>query len=178
MKNQFFAAVASIALLLSGCTIHRFGEARIQNNSDLAGITADAFTLPAVPLGQAGTHTLHVRDLPFAIYPTHLMIALTPAEAALKEHFPWDDAKVRVDFRATNGQVFFSEEIALREARRGLSPGAAHQLELQFRPAPERPWRAPEDMPSYTSYDVVVDVLQPSANKNHRARLYANVYVR
>src|ERR1043165_9698490 len=98
MTNKLLASVAFMSLLLAGCTTYHFGDARIRNNSDIAGITADEFSLPSVPLGQAGTHTLHVRDLPFPIYPTHLVVAITPAEAALKEHFPWNDAKLRIEF--------------------------------------------------------------------------------
>ena len=169
---------AALVLLCAGCTTHRFGDARIQNNRDLVGISADRFYLKPVPIDAAGMHTLRVRNLPLAMYPTHLMLRLTPAEAEMKSETPWEDARVLIEFRTTNGQMFFSKEIVLREAQRGLSPGTAHQLELQFRPAERRAWRAPENMPHYTDYDVIVTVIGPSRNQNHRIELYADTYVR
>lgn len=168
----------AMALLSAGCTIHHFGDARIQNNRDIAGIKPDRFYLKSLPIDRAEEHTLHVRDLPFAIYPTHLVVPITPNEAEMKEGFPWEEAKLRIQLRAPDGDVFFSKEVALRDAQRGLSPGTAHQIELQFRPGELRSWRAPEKGPNHTSYDLVVTVLQPSQNKNHRVEFYATTYVR
>jgi hypothetical protein len=170
--------LTAAAFLLAGCTIHRFGDARIQNNRDFAGITPDRFYLKSVPLDRVAAHTLHVRDVPFAMYPTHVVIGIMPNEAEIKENPPWQDAELRIEFRTPEGKTFFSKDITLRDAQRGIAPGTAHQIELQFRPAELRAWRAPEDMPNYTSYDVVVNVLQPSRNKDHHARFYANIYVR
>ena len=169
---------ASLALLCAGCTTHRFGDARIQNNRDFMGIAVDRFYLKAVPIDRAEAHTLHVRNLPLAVYPTHLVLPITPTEAEMKQDFPWENASLRIEFRAPNGQTFFSKEIALRDAQRGLSPGTSHQLELQFRPVERRAWRAAENMPHYPDYDVVVTVLEPSKNKNHHVELSADTYVR
>jgi hypothetical protein len=176
MKNILM--LAFVALLNSSCTTHRFGDARIQNNRDLAGVISDRFYLKPVPIDRAATHTLQVRNLPLAMYPTHLLLRLTPTEAEMKRNVPWENARLSIEFRAMDGRAFFSKEIALSEGQRGLSPGTSHQLELQFRPAERRAWRAPENMARYTDYNVVVTVTEPSRNKNHRIELYADTYVR
>lgn len=170
--------VTTAALLCAGCTTHRFGDARIRNNRDFAGVVADRFSLKPLPIDRAAAHTLRIRNLPLAMYSTHLVLRLTPYEAEMKEDVPWEDARLLIEFRVPDGQPFFSKEVALRDAQRGLSPGTSHQLELQFRPAERHAWRAPENMPHYTDYDVVVTVLEPSKNKNHRVELYAGTYVR
>lgn len=176
MKN--ILKFTALALLCAGCTTHRFGDARIQNNRDFAGISADRFYLKPIPVDRIGTNFLHVRNLPLAMYPTHLLLRLTPNEAEMREDVPWENTRLLIEFRTPDGQPFFSKEVALRDAQRGLAPGTSHQVELQFRPAERRAWRAPENMPHYTDYDVIVTVLEPSKNKNHRVELYAGTYVR
>lgn len=168
----------SAALFCAGCTTHQFGDARIQNNRDVAGVVSDRFYLKTVPLDRAGAHTLRVRNLPLPMYPTHLVLWLTPTEAEMKENVPWENTRLLIEFRAPNGETFFSKEVAMRNAQRGVSPGTAHQLTLQFRPGERHAWRAPENMPHYTDYDVIVTVVEPSKNKNHRIELYAGTYVR
>jgi hypothetical protein len=163
---------------LCGCVVHHYGDARLRQNSDFASITPDRFSLKPVPLDRAATLTLHVRDLPFPIYPTHLSIPITPAEAELKERLPWQSARMRIALRATNGEVFFEKEVSLAEAEQGRTPGTYHQLQLQFRPPDRRSWRGPENMPHYTSYDAIVTVIEPSKSRNHSATLYADTYVK
>ena len=170
-------SLALVAALLAGCLVHHYGDARLRENSDALGITADRLSLEPVPLERAGTHTLHVRNLPFPIYPTHLRIPLTPAEAELKDDFPWQKTRLRIEFRTTDGQSFFSKEVLLDAAERGRSPGTYHEVNVQFRQPDRRSWRAPENMPPYTDYDVIVTVLQPSRHPN-RATLYADTYVK
>ena len=168
---------AVLATLLAGCLTHHYGDARLRENSDALTITQDRFFLKPVPLDRITTHTLHVRGIPFAIYPTHLLVPLTPAEAELKSGFPWEDVRLRIEFRTTDGQSFFSKEVSFATAERGRSPGTYHQLDVQFRQPERRSWRPPEDLPHYTDYDIVVTVLQPSRNKNS-ATLYAETYVK
>ena len=173
------SALITLALLCGGgCTTHRFQDARIKNNRDVAGVVGDRFYLKPIPIGRTETHTLNVRHLPLAIYPTHIVLRLTPTEAGMKQDAPWENTRLSIEFRAMDGQTFFTKEVALRDAQRGLSPGTSHQLALQFRPAERRAWRAPENMPHYTNYDVIVTVLEPSNNKDHRIELYADTYVR
>jgi hypothetical protein len=169
--------LALLAVLLAGCVVHHYGDARLREKSDALGITADRLSLKPVPLDQVGTHTLHARNLPFPIYPTHLRIPLTPAESELKGNLPWQKARLRIEMRTTDGQPFFSKEVSLADAERGRSPGTYHELNVQFRQPDRRSWRAPENMPHHTDYDVVVTVLQASAHPN-RATLYADTYVR
>jgi hypothetical protein len=177
MKLSFICSIAVSATLLAGCLTHHYGDARLRENSDALTITQDRLYLKPVPLDNVAAHTLQVRGLPFPIYPTHLLIPLTPTEAELKGNFPWQNTQLRIEFRTVEGQSFFSKEITLAEAERGRSPGTYHQLDVQFRPPERRSWRAPENMPHYTSYDVIVTVLQPSRNKN-RVTLYADTYVK
>ena len=187
MKLLKSAAVSAATLLagtlaiatLCGChTTHSFGDARIQRNADLSTVSPDRFYLPAVPLGAPGTHVFEVRHLAFALYPTHLTVPITPGEAELDGDFPWADARVRIEFRDLEGDIFFSREVALAEAVRGRSAGTHHQVELAFRRNEGRPWAAPTNMPPHTSYDVIVTVLEPSRNPNHRAELHTTTYVR
>ncbi len=170
--------VSLIAACLSGCLVHHYGDAKLQRNSDAVSITTDRFYLKPVPLDRAATHVLQVCNLPFPIYPTHLVMPIIPTEAELKQNFPWTKARLRIEFRAPDGAAFFSKEIALSEAEPGRSPGTRHQLELQFRPAERQSWKAPANMPQHTDYDVVVTVLEASKNKIHRVTLYADTYVR
>src|ERR1051325_7638716 len=118
--------LSGLIFLCAGCTTHRFGDARIRNNYDFAGISVDRFYLKSVPIDRAGTNILRVRNLPLAMYPTHLMLRITPNEAELKQELPWENAKLRIEFRAPNGQNFFSKELALIDAQRGSSPGTFH----------------------------------------------------
>ena len=182
MKTIFFAARGVIVLLtaacLSGCLVHHYGDAKLQRNSDALAVTTDRLYLQSVPLDQAATHVRKVRNLPFPIYPTHLVIPIVPTEAELKQDFPWTAARLRIEFRALNGETFFSKEIELSEAQPGRSPGTRHQLERQFRPGERQSWKGPADMPSHTDYDVVITVLEASKNKIHRVTLYADTYVR
>ena len=171
------ACLAVAVTLLSGCLTHHYGDARLRENSDALTITQDRLYLKPVPLDRAGGHTLQVRGLPFPIYPTHLLIPLTPREAELKQNFPWQNTQLRIEFRTVDGQPFFSKEVSLAQAERGRSPGTYHQVEVQFRPPERRSWRAPENLPHYTDYDIVVSVLQPSRNQNS-ATLYADTYVK
>ena len=170
--------ITAMALLYAGCTTHRYGDARIQNNRDFASVVGDRFYLKPIPIDRVATHTLQVRNLPLPMYPTRLMLPLTPTEAEMKRDLPWENARLLIEFRAPNGQTFFSKEIALQDAQRGLSPGTSHQVTLSFRPGERHAWRAPENMPHYTDYDVIVTVIEPSKNKNHRVELYAGTYVR
>jgi len=172
------AAVSLAAVIFTGCVTRHFGDARIQKRPDAFSITADRFSLRPVPLDPPGAHVLHALDLPFPLYPTHLLVPLTPTEAELKQDFPWAQARLRIEFRAPDGVSFFSTDVALADAQPGRTPGTKHQLELQFRPTERRSWKAPENMPHHTSYDVLVTVLEPSLNKTHRATLYASTYVR
>lgn len=177
--NSLRLGVVSVAVVfLTGCLTHHYGDARIQKNLDAFSITTDRFYLKPVPLDSVGVHVLHARDLPFPLNPTHLLVPLTPTEAELKQDFPWAKAQLRIEFRAPDGTTFFSKEVSLADAQPGRSPGTKHQLELQFRPVERRSWKAPENMPHYTTYDVVVTVLEPSLNTIHRATLYADTYVR
>ena len=171
-----FAAMAGI--LAGGCLSHRYGDARLQENADIAAITPDRLSLKAVPLGRAATHTLRVRNLPLPIYPTHIRVPLTPAEAELKSNLPWQNLRLRVELRALDGTTFFSNDVSFATAERGRSPGTFHQVDVPLRRPDSRPWRAPENMAPHTSYDAVVTVLQPSGNQNHRAILYGDTYVR
>ena len=182
MKAIFYSfrvvTLSLIALCLSGCIVHRYGDAKLQRNADAISVTTDRLYLQPVPLDRAETHVRKVRNLPFPIYPTHLLIPIVPTEAELKRNYPWSDARLRIEFRALDGRAFFSKEVALSDAEAGRSPGTRHQLELQFRPAERQSWKAPANMPSHTDYDVVVTVIEPSKNKIHRATLYADTYVR
>ena len=172
-------ACAFALAALCGChTTYFFGDARIQRNPDLSSVSPDRFYLPPVPLGAAGTHVFAVRNLAFALYPTHLTVPITPAEAELEADFPWADSRMRIEFRDLEGETFFSREVALAEAARGRSAGTHHQIELAFRHNEGRPWAAPTNMPPHTSYDVIVTVLEPSRNPNHRAELHTTTYVR
>jgi len=173
-----FACALLFAVLGTGCLAHRYGDATLQERTDLVSITPDRLSLKPVPLDRAATYTLRVRDLPFAIYPTHLRVPLTPTEAELKSNAPWERTKLRVELRAPDGRTFFSNEVALVEAERGRSPGTYHQLIFQLRQPDARPWRAPANLPHFTSYDAVVTVLAPSRNPSQRAILYAETYVR
>jgi hypothetical protein len=177
MKKTLLILGAAM-LVAAGCTSHRFGDARIQNVRDLGGVKTDRLVLEAVPIGQAGTHTLAVRDLPFALYPTHLRVPLTPTEAEAKGTPPWQDARLRIEFRAPNGTNFFSRELSLAEAERGRSPGTYHQLDVPFRQPDRTPWRGSTTLPQHTDYDVVVTVLTPSRSKTQRAILMADTYVK
>ena len=176
--NKALSLAAAVAALSVGCITHHYGDARLQKNSDLVSITADRFSLKSIPLDTSATHTLRVRDLPFALYPTHVLIPITPEEAEMKGDFPWEQVQLRIELRAPDGQTFFSNQIALAGAERGRSPGTYHQVDVQFRQPSSRPWRPPEDMPHFTSYDAVITVLQPSKNPKHRAALYADTYVK
>ncbi len=131
-----------------------------------------------VPLDREATHVLQARNLPFPLYPTHLLISITPTEAELKRNFPWEKTRLRIEFRVPDGETFFSKEVALAAAEPGRSPGTRHQLELQFRPVSPQSWKAPDTLPKFTDYDVVITILEPSKNKIHRATLYADTYVR
>lgn len=144
----------------------------------MAGVISDRLYLKPVPLDSAATHTLHVRNLPLPMYPTHLVLWLTPTEAEMKQNPPWENARLAIEFRALDGKRFFAKEIAMRDAQRGISPGTTHQLTLQFRPGDRHAWRAPENMPHYTDYDIIVAVIEPSKSKSHRIELYAGTYVR
>jgi hypothetical protein len=119
-----------------------------------------------------------VRDLPLPIFPTALFVPITPAEADLKEGFPWQEVRLHIEFRAPASEAFFVTNVALADAQRGRSPRTHHQIELQFRPPDRHPWRAPENMPHSTSYDVIVKVLHPSQNRNHQATLYGDTFVK
>jgi hypothetical protein len=167
-----------VSLACAGCLRHRFGDARLQSNSDAVGITKDRLLLPPVPLDRPATHTLQVRNLPLAIYPTHILVPLTPTDAERRDNFPWAQARVRVEFRTLAGQTFFSNQVALASAERGRSPGTYHQLTIPFRQPELRSWRESTSLPRHTSYDVVVTVLEPSKIKNQRAILFADTYVR
>ena len=177
-RSVSLSVAAVVAVFSAGCLSHRYGDARLQKNSDLVSITADPLSLKSVPLDRAATHTLHVKDLPFVIYPTHARISLTPAEAELKESFPWSPVQLRVELRTPEGRTFFSNQVSFAKAERGRSPGTYHQVEVQVRQPSSRPWRPPEDMPHFTTYDAVVTVIQPSSNPKHSVTLYADTYVR
>ena len=182
MRNMTLLVCRSLlaiaAMVLSGCLTHHYGDARLRERTDAFSITPDRFYLKPIPLDRMATHTLHVRELPFPIYPTHLSVAITPVVAEMKGGFPWEELKLRIEFRSTSGETFFSKEISLVDALRGHSPETYHQLELKFREPEPQSWRAPKNMPHHTSYDVIVTVLQPSKNKNHSATLYADTYVK
>jgi hypothetical protein len=179
MLNRLPLIVLTIvALSVTGCLVHRYGDARLQRNSDALSITSDRLYLNPIPLDRAATHVRQVRNLPFPIYPTHLLLPITPTEAELKQNPPWEQAKLRIEFRALDGKVFFSGELDLADAQPGRSPGTRHQLQLAFRAPHRESWKAPEGLPSHTDYDVVATVLQPSKNEIHRATLYTDTYVR
>ena len=179
MLNHLTLIVLTVvALSATGCLVHRYGDARLQRNSDALAITSDRLYVNPIPLDRAATHVRQVRNLPFPIYPTHLLIPITPTEAELKQNRPWDQARLRLEFRAPDGKVFFSREIELASAQPGRSPGTRHQLLFPFRTPQRESWKAPEDLPSHTDYDVVATVLQPSKNAIHRATLYTDTYVR
>ena len=178
LKSLRLALVWVALVFLTGCLTHHYDDARIQKNSDAFSITTDRFYLKPVPLDRVGVHVLHARDLPFPLYPTHLVVPLTPTEAELKGNLPWAKTRLRLQFRAPDGTTFFSKEVSLADAQPGRSPGTKHQLELQFRPVERRSWKPPENMPHYRTYDVVVTVLEPSLNALQRATLYADTYVR
>ena len=167
-----------VAACVSGCLVHSYGDALLQKNSDAVSVSTDRFYLKPVPLDREATHVLQARNLPFPLYPTHVLIPITPTEAELKRSGPWEKARLRIEFRAPDGKIFFSKDVALAEAEPGRSPGARHQLALQFRSAARQSWKASEGLPSFTDYDVLVTVLEPSKNKIHRATLYADTYVR
>ena len=179
MHNRLYPVLLSLLTLgLTGCLVHRYGDARLQKNSDAFSITSDRLTLNPVPLDAAAKHVQQARDLPFPIYPAYLVVPITPAEAELKQNFPWEKTRLRVEFRSPEGTTFFSNEVALAASRPGRSPGTRHQLQVQFGPVSRESWKAPENLPHHTTYDVIVTVLEPSKNKNHRATLYADTYVR
>ena len=177
-KRSTLIVLTIMALGVTGCLVHRYGDARLQRNSDAFAITSDRLHLTPIPLDRAARHVRQVRNLPFPIYPTHLLIPITPTEAELKQNLPWEQAKLRVEFRGSDGKTFFSKDIDLAGAQPGRSPGTRHQLQLQFRPAQRELWKAHEDLPPHTDYDVVATVLQPSKNQIHRATLYTDTYVR
>jgi hypothetical protein len=179
MLNSLRFAVAAVAAIsFAGCLTHHYGDARLQENSDALTITTDRLYFKPVPLDGRATHILHARNLPLPIYPTHLLVPITPTEAERKQNFPWAKARLRVEFRALDGTAFFSKEVSLADAQPGRSPGTHHQLDLQFRPVERQSWKPSDKMPPHTSYDVVVTVLEPSMNKIHRATFYADTYVR
>jgi hypothetical protein len=179
MLNRFsFVMLSAAVTLAGGCLVHRYGDARLQRNSDALSITADRLYVQPVPLDRRATHVREVRNLPLALYPSHLLIPITPAEAELKANRPWDNAKLRIEFRAPNGPAFFSRELDLASAQPGRSPGTRHQLDVQFRPLPRESWKPDPNLPQHTSYDIVVTVLVPSKNDIHRATLYTDTYVR
>lgn len=179
MLNRFsIIGLAALAALASGCLVHRYGDARLQRNSDALSITSDRLYLKPVPLDRRATHVREVRNLPLALYPSHLLIPITPTEAELKTNRPWDNAKLRIEFRALDGNVFFSRVVNLATAQPGRSPGTRHQLDVQFRPLPRESWKPDPNLPQHTDYDVVVTVLEPSKNDIHRATPYTDTYVR
>jgi hypothetical protein len=180
MSNRSSLVFLSIvAACFAGCLVHRYGDARLQRNSDALSITSDRLYLKPVPIDRPATQVQQVRNLPFPIYPSHLLIPITPAEAELKTSRPWQKAKMRIEFRSgAPARTFFSNEVELAHAQPGRSPGTRHQLDVQFRAPQRESWRAPEDMPQLTEYDVVVTVLEPSKNKIHQATLYTDTYVR
>lgn len=178
MNGRFLLAALFVACLSSGCLVHHYGDAKLQENSDAVSITRDRLWLKPIPLNHAVVHVRQVRNLPFAIYPTHLRIPLTPIEAELRQNMPWEKVRLRVDFRAPDGKTFFSKEVSLAKVERGRAPGTYHQIDVLIRRPDERPWRAPEDMPHHTDYDVVTTVLEPSANPKQRAFLYGDTYVK
>ena len=178
LKRLTLIALTVVALSVTGCLIHRYGDARLQRNSDVLAITSDRLYVNPFPLDRAATHVRQVRNLPFPMYPTHLLIPITPTEAELKRNRPWDQAKLRLEFRALDGNVFFSREIELANAQPGRSPGTRHQLLFPFRTPQRESCKAPDDLPRHTDYDVVATVLQPSKKEIHRAILYTDTYVR
>jgi hypothetical protein len=68
MLNRLPLIVLTIvALSVTGCLVHRYGDARLQRNSDALSITSDRLYLNPIPLDRAATHVRQVRNLPFPI---------------------------------------------------------------------------------------------------------------
>src|ERR1043166_4743887 len=170
-----FLAMLAIAVLLCGChTTHRFGDARIRDNWNFPLVAADYLYTKSVPVGYLTTNVLHVRKLPYPLYPTDLVLPITLREAELKRDFPWEATRLRVDFLTPDGKVFFEREIDLSEAKHDIAYNAFStepQLELRFRPVPVH-LGTPDS--KHTTYDIVVAVITPSRNPNHRVSFRAD----
>lgn len=163
------AGLIALVLITAGChTTNRYGDARIRNNSDLFTVSYDRFYTRPVSLAETGTNVLQVRNLPRAAYPHSLNVGVTPDEAVSSASVrPWKEALVRIDFQDLAGTVFYSTNLALADAQ---LLGGTRQLEQQFRSGVQ--WqRLPANWPM-RDYDIVVVVLSPSTNPNHRLELW------
>jgi hypothetical protein len=130
--------------------------------------------LPPVSLAQSGTHVLQVRDLPAylkGLFKYGLSMAVPYEEAFPGKNAPWHDAKISIAFRKLDGTEVFKQPLLLGTTSHGF--GQSHdgwEVGWNLGAGPYHMDPVPvED----ESFDIVVEVEQPSGKASNEIRISA-----
>lgn len=166
----FFAfAVAACA------TVTRHGDATLRDNKNILFVTMDELAFPRIPLAHKTTYRYRIRDLPQVIYPQGFYLEVPADEAFSSRHDqPWRGGIIRASLVTPEGAVFFSQTIDLSKDWNGnSSPGRNEKYRSLWLSFGEPGSLHKSPLPGHLSYDLTVQILQPSPRGTDSLRVDA-----
>jgi len=174
-----FSNLILLALAATGCcsVVAKSGDAKILRCPQFIHERGSKFfrmELPTVSLAQAGSNVLHVRDLPAylkGLFKYDVSMEVPYKEGVSDENAPWHDANISIVFRKLDGTEVFKQPLLLGTTSHGFSQGHDGW---------EVGWNlgaGPYNMDPVTmadeSFDIIVDVKQPSRRGSDKIRISA-----
>lgn len=162
---------AILSVLVMTCSIGqagtRHGDVTLTDNR--GGLpflpeAADWLTFPDIPIGKSLTLRYRVRALPQVIYPSGFNLEVpaseyVPLQNAASEA-PWRHCIIRASLTTPGGVRFFSQTITLGKGRRGAElKGTRSKIFFSFT---DYEPNGTTKLPHHLSYDLQIEVLQPS----------------
>ena len=162
--NQIRFAAAIASLVIGGCTTTTFhGDAALVRCADFPFETLDILKLPEFTLSQQ-TYRWEVRDLPVSVFPSELIVIRQP------DSLGWLEAVVNVKCILSDGTAAVNRTVRLSDWGGGGSRvDGETRVSFLLRDSPN--WGSWLNEFDAVSYDVIIDVIQPSSRPSDRARL-------
>lgn len=179
--KQTWAFALVLLIATSGC-LHweKRGDALFHRSNGkpegwpLAAPPMHRLKFPEINLGKTGRTVVRVRDLPAPMFPDFAEFDVPDGEDRFWEfNQTWRRLVLIVTFARTDGTVLHSTRLPFSQWQEGSGPGKRSDRAIYFRISP---WdstgsRLGKEPPSETSYDFIVDVLEPSPRAGDRMRV-------
>lgn len=170
-------AIFAICSVMSGChytTQH--GDAKLVHQLGIYGHLR-MILLPPVQLGEVGTTTFQIRDLPIPMYPTEIVIPKYTRSwrnygqrVSITDEANWGNCNVDLQITSIAGEVIYSNTGKLQEFITGTTSASEYRLGIirytSLRIFPPSAGLSEFDIEPLTSYDLSITVNTASSRKD------------
>jgi hypothetical protein len=140
----------------------------------------DELIFPKVPIGEIARFKYRVAALPQTIYPSGFYLEI-PSDEAIKSEYsqPWRTCRIRASLSSPSRGEFFSRTIDFAADWNGnSSPGRTSEDRRIFLLFTDYRMHGTTRLPPMRSYDLEVQVLQPSARRSDKLSIHAMTLLR